>query len=185
MLRYLEEVFGVKSELEKWDGKRKLPLYLRGKREYYVLSFQNQKNLLIKVSTESFNMVTFRKQILQLNQYTELDIILWMETITAYQRQVLIKNRIPFIVPGSQIFVPEWGMCLKEYYASHKENTEKMTASAQYLLLYFIYRKENEEKSQKELADKLGMSEMQVSRAVQELTQFHLVTVLREGKIKL
>lgn len=185
MQNYIEEVLGIKVEIKKWNGKQKLPLYLRNKREYYVLSTENKLNLLMKISAEDFNMIAFQKQILQLSQYTELDIILWFESISAYQRQTLIKNRISFIVPGSQIYVPEWGICLREYYKSRKEKPVKMTAMSQYLLLYMIYQKEDEKNSQANLAVKLNMSAMKVSRAVEELSLLNLVTIQREGKSKI
>lgn len=38
MKKYLSDIFGVNVKIENWDGKLQLPLYLRNKREYYMLS---------------------------------------------------------------------------------------------------------------------------------------------------
>lgn len=185
MIKYLDEIFGIKAEIKEWEGKRKLPIYLRSKREYYVLSMEEKSNLLLKTSSENFNMTAFQSQIQQLKQYTNLSVILWFESISTYQRQALIKNRIPFIIPNSQIYVPEWGACLKERYSDFKIKQEKLTAMGQYLLLYLIYQNEIVKSSQSELAVKTNMSAMKVSRAVQELVQLGLVTVQNDGNRKI
>lgn len=57
-----------------------------------------------------------------------MSVILWIDAISTYQRNALVKNRIPFIVPNSQIYVPELGACLKEFCAGKREKSEKMTA---------------------------------------------------------
>lgn len=61
---------------------------------------------------------------------------------------------------------------------------EKMSAVTQFLLLYFIYQKKCEEKSQSELAKYLNISAMNVSRAVKELQELGLVETHKEGTNK-
>ena len=60
-----------------------------------------------------------------------------------------------------------------------------MTAMAQFLLLYLIYKSENRFYTQAELAARLNLSAMNVSRSVQELEQLELLNTKREGRHKL
>ncbi len=184
MKKYLAEIFGISVKIENWDGKSKLPLYLRNKREYFVLSMGNMQSVLMKNNSDNFNVSSFEKEMQEIEKYAEMSVILWLDAVSTYQRNALVKNRIPFIVPNSQIFVPELGMSLKEFCAGKREKVEKVSAATQFLLLYFIYQKKNEEKSQSEIAEYLNMSAMNVSRAVQELQELGLVESRKEGTSK-
>ncbi|MBO5173713.1 MAG: hypothetical protein J6B84_01095, partial [Eubacterium sp.] len=48
MKKYLSDIFGVNVKIENWDGKLQLPLYLRNKREYYMLSLGERQSILIQ-----------------------------------------------------------------------------------------------------------------------------------------
>lgn len=184
MKKYLAEIFGISVKIENWDGKSKLPLYLRNKREYFVLSMGNMQSVLMKNNSDNFNVSSFEKEMQEIEKYAEMSVILWLDVVSTYQRNALVKNGIPFIVPNSQIFVPELGMSLKEFCAGKREKVEKISAAAQFLLLYFIYQKKHEEKSQSKIAEYLNMSAMNVSRAVQELQELGLVESRKEGTSK-
>ena len=184
MKKYLAEIFGLNVKIENWDGKSKLPLYLRNKREYFVLSMGNVQSVLMKNNSDNFNVSSFEKEMQEIGKYAEMSVILWLDAVSTYQRNALVKNRIPFIIPNSQIFVPELGMSLKEFCAGKREKVEKISATTQFLLLYFIYQKKHEEKSQSELAEYLNMSAMNVSRAVQELQELGLLESRKEGTSK-
>ena len=47
MKKYLSDIFGVNVKIENWDGKLQLPLYLRNKREYYMLSLGERQSILM------------------------------------------------------------------------------------------------------------------------------------------
>ena len=184
MKKYLAEIFGLSVKIENWDGMSKLPLYLRNKREYFVLSIRDVQSVLMKNNSDNFNVSGFEKEMREIEKYAGMSVILWLDAISTYQRNALIKNRIPFIVPNSQIYVPELGMSLKEFCAGKREKVEKISATTQFLLLYFIYQKKQEEKSQSELAGYLNMSAMNVSRAVQELQELGLLETRKKGTSK-
>lgn len=185
MKKYLAEIFGLSAKIENWDGKSKLPLYLRNKREYFVLSVGDIRSVLMKNNSGDFNVSRFEKEMQEIGKYSGMSVILWLDAVSTYQRNALVKNRIPFIVPNSQIYVPELGMSLKEFCVGKREKVEKISAATQFLLLYFIYQKKHEEKSQSELAEYLNMSAMNISRAVQELKEIGLLEVRREGTRKM
>ena len=184
MLDYIENVLGLKASLKKWNDQKKLPIYLQSNREYYKMDICGAKCLVIKLSADEFSLSSFQKQILQLKKYAEEPIVLWFDNITAYQRQALVQNKISFIVPGSQLYVPLMGMCFREYFQTKTLKIEKLTAMSQYILLYMIYDENNIYYSQVELAAKLGISAMNVSRSIQELEELNLIEVEKKGRGK-
>lgn len=185
MKRYIEEIFGVCAKVEEWNGKSGLPLFMRNNWEYFVLSIENKKSLLMKKKSDDFNVNNIEKQMQLSEGHAKMSVILWLDAISTYQRNALIRNRISFIVPNSQIYIPEYGMCLKEFSAGKKKKVEKLTAMAQYVLLYFIYQKEWQERSQAKLAEELNISAMNISRAIQELQELKLIQSEKYGKSKM
>jgi len=138
-------------------------LYLRNKRDYFVLSIKNMQCILMKNDSANFHVFNFQKEMQEIQKYAGMSVILWLDAISTYQRNALIKNKISFIVSNSQIYVPELGICLREFYAGKKEKVEKISAITQFLLLYFIYQKEQKEISQSELGEYLKISPMNAS----------------------
>lgn len=185
MKKYLDEIFGLCVKIENWNGKNNLPLFLRNKREYYVMSIENKRSILMKNNSDNFNISGFKKEINEIEKTAGMSAILWLDAVSTYQRNALIKSRIPFIVPNSQIYVPELGMCLKELCVGKMAKVEKISAISQYLLLYFVYQKKLKKISQSELAVQLNMSAMNVSRAVQNLQALGLLDTHKEGTSKL
>lgn len=185
MINYLHEIFGLDVKIENWSGKNKLPLYLRNKRDYFVLSIDKAQSILMKNSSGNFNVSVFEKEIKEIEKFSGMTVVLWLDAVSTYQRNALIKNKISFIVPNSQIYIPALGMCLKELCAGKREKVEKISPTTQFLLLYFIYQKQHEEKSQSELAKYLNLSAMSVSRAVQDLQELGLLEVRKAGTSKI
>ncbi len=185
MKKYLDKTFGLSAKIENWAGKNKLPLYLRNKKEYFVLSIGDVFSILIKNNSNNFNISVFEKEMQEIKKYSGMSVILWLDAVSTYQRNALVKNRIPFIVPNSQLYVPELGMCLKEFCSGKKEKVEKLSATTQFLLLYFIYQKKYEEKNLSELAKYLNISAMNISRAVQELQENGLLETHKKGTNKI
>lgn len=99
------------------------------------------------------------------------------------QRKALIEAKIPFIVPGSQVYLPFLGVILQERMKSVKAAPEKLSPSAQLVLLYLIYEPTVQTARKVNLARRLELSAMNVTRAVQELEALELVTVKRQDAV--
>lgn len=185
MVDYLEEILGVRVKIERWSEQSNLPIFLQNKKEYYVVGINQERCLIVKILSDEFSLPGFQKQKLQLRKYTDMYIVLWLDSITSYQRQSLIKNQISFIVPGSQLYIPAMGMSLKDSYQHKVLKVERLTAMAQFILLYMIYHPQIASYSQVELGARLGISAMNISRGVQELRALALVYSENRGRSKL
>lgn len=183
MIDYINNVIGINASEHDWEDGKNLPVYLKQGKKYSILSILDSKCLVIKMESEKFNLSSFQKQIQQLKKYCVYPIVLCFEIMTAYQRKALIEYKIPFIVPGSQLYMPFLGIVLKEYYQSIPIKAEKLTPMAQYILLYILYNSNGGKYSQNELAAMLDISAMNVSRSVQELELLELVDITKTGRL--
>lgn len=182
MLSYLNETLGLSAEERSWNTAEKLPLYLRSGRTYSILSLEHTELLLIRMETNRFHLSAFLKQQKKLSEYWGGEVVLCFDTLTSYQRKTLIENHISFIVPGSQLYLPCLGILLQERAASARKSIIKLSPSSQFLLLYFIYRREVAPLTKVQLARLLGISAMNVTRAIQDLSQIGLVREERSGR---
>ena len=76
MKKYLSDIFGVNVKIENWDGKLQLPLYLRNKREYYMLSLGERQSILMKNESGYFNVASFEKEIKKIEKYAKMPVVL-------------------------------------------------------------------------------------------------------------
>lgn len=182
MLQYLNETLGIKAKETFWNAADILPLYLKAERKYSVLYIEDTELLLIRMESKAFNLTAFRKQLKKLHEYWCGDVVLCFERLTAYQRKALVENKISFIVPESQLYLPALGIVLQERTASGKKEVSKLSASSQSLLLYFLYHNEKAPLKKVDLSKRLGVSAMNITRAVQELCSLNLVEVQRTGR---
>mgnify|MGYP001082379824 CR=1 FL=1 len=182
MLSYLNDVLGLAAKESPWPDAQRLPLYLRGDRNYTTLTVDDTELLVLYVEQSGFSLPAFQKQLKNLRKYWAGGIVLCFERLTAYQRKALIEQRLSFIVPGSQVYLPCLGVVLQERMASGQKKVTHLSAGAQSLLLHLLYQKSAEPKSKVELSRQIGTSGMNVTRGVQELSNVGLVKTERAGR---
>ena len=184
MLDYLNQTLGLSAEVTPWAEAERLPLYLRSGKKYSLLQIESEKCILIEADEKDFNLPAFRKQMAKLPHQT-MPIVLCFRHLDSRHRKSLIEARLPFIVPGSQIYLPFLGIVLQERMRAAISAPQKLSPAAQMILLYLIYEPVGSFESKVELARKLDVSQMNVTRAVQELTALELVTVKKAGRCDL
>ena len=182
VFEYIERMFGNKTEYEIWDKTSMLPNYLRAEHIFWVLKVFDIKCLVMQTKQERFNLASLKKQFKQLLNYTDYSIVLYFDNLTNYRRNVLIQNRIPFIVSEKQLFLPFLGVALQEYNKTEIQTVDKLSANAQFVLLFLIYNSGTTGFPEKELAQRLSISAMTISRAVRELENTRLVKIEKTGK---
>lgn len=113
-------------------------------------------------------------------------VIYVIQNITSFNRKRLVDQRIDFIVPGKQLYLPFLAVDFRESFKNKETNTRKcLDAMAQVLLLQHIYQKSDMTIAAQALAAKMGVSKMNISRAYKELVSFELSTNVQKGQQKL
>lgn len=182
MLSYLKEILGLSAMERTWSEADHLPLFLRSGRTYSILTIENTEFLLISLDAGQFHLSAFLKQRNKLLEFWKGEVVLCFGALTSYQRKALIENHVSFMVPGSQLYLPCLGTLLQERTAAVRKEITKLSPSAQFLLLYFIYRRDLTALTKIQLSKQIGVSPMNVTRSVQELESLELISVQKSGR---
>lgn len=104
------------------------------------------------------------------------------QELSSYQRKMLIQNKISFIVPGAQVYIPFLGMLFKERtFRRQTTAANKLSVTGQLLLLYIMENKIKKIR-QADIPQFIPYSPMTISRAVNELLHFGLLTQKINGR---
>jgi hypothetical protein len=149
-----------------------LPVFLRTL-NFKVAEVNNQRLLFIETDNYD-NMTTedFRKRAIIIEGILKLPVVWVINSLEAYKRKRLIEKKIAFVIPGKQLYIPSLFMEFREYKTiQNKKNIEKLTPSAQCLLLYYLLGNKVTGINFKTLANKLDYGQMTISRAADALVK--------------
>jgi hypothetical protein len=118
-----------------------------------------------------------------LKKLTGLDCVLCLDSVGSYTKDKMLSEAIPFIIPGKQIYMPFLGVALSQNGTREIPSIEKLSFSAQKLLLTAIYQNWTQT-SLKDAAVALGLSKMSISRCFDELQSVSLDIVGKIGKAR-
>jgi len=170
---YVLEALGIAFSVHPWPEAARLPTYLQDNYRYHVGKILKQEFLLMVDDRKNEpSPATIGKQIQQLG--VNRPVVYVCQQMTAYNRKRLISGGISFIVPGNQLYLPNLGMDLREYYRQKPREVKQFSPATQALLLKWIYNKTTlvpEVATATKMASLLGYSKMTMSRAFQEIDQ--------------
>jgi len=181
---YLHDVLGISVSAMMWKGVLSMPLFLREQYRFYLIGMLDTPCLLmIANSEEELTPATVFKQWKAVGAFWPEEIIYVTEVCSAYNRKRLIEHKVPFIVPGNQMYLPMLGMDLRENFKTyHAPKSSQLSPMSQLLVMMAIQNEMLDGKSPSELAKLLGCAAMSMTRAVRELESMELVTVHKDGR---
>lgn len=180
---YLKETLGIVVTLESWPGKRTLPLYLRQDLEFAVFRILD-RNVLAAIATkqEPFSPVELRKNFEYLKTKFDGDLVYICDHMDAYQRKRLVEQKVPFVVPGNQLYLPILAIDFRDHFRQAPKSRDQLSPLAQLAYLYVLYHPELLPISPASLASQLACSKMSMSRAYAELQGFELINIEHAGR---
>ena len=139
--KYINQTLGLEVDAAAWeDGGGNLPFFLRNAYDFFLLRLLGRDYLLIvDRQREEVPPATIRKHMEQLRKVWPEELIYVREQMTGYNRNRLIRNQMPFIVPGNQLYLPMLAIDLREHFIARREEVKKVSPAAQMLVLYAIY----------------------------------------------
>jgi hypothetical protein len=171
--RYVKQALGVDAELTGWDKEEGLPFFLREAYSFFLLRLMGREFLLMMDRQKSeMPPASIRKHMEQLRKWWPDEVIYVREQITAYNRNRLVQNQMPFIVPGKQLYLPMLAMDLRERFPAPRTEAKKLSPAAQAAALFSIYKHctlFDEGVTLTEWAQRLGYTKMTMTRAFREL----------------
>lgn len=179
---YLNETLGLCVLLRDWPDKRKLPLILRQEFDFATTLILDRPVLVVHASEQQNSPAGLRKKFDVLQAKFDGDLVYVRDQIDAYQRKRLIEQKVSFIVPGNQLYLPTFGMDLREYFRKAKIPTDNLSPLAQATILFALYHKHDLPIPLQRMAQLLDCSKMSISRSFSELEAFELVTSEKDGR---
>ncbi|MHA6197578.1 hypothetical protein ACX3YG_24800 [Pseudomonas wadenswilerensis] len=149
---YLASVLGAEARVEKAPD-LKIPFHLKdtyGIAELTLLIGDQPLSMLLMmpVDDEYPGAITLRKHLEQIEKATDKTIVFVYKSLSAPERRSLIGNQLNFIQPGSQMFIPELAMDLREQVRKRRDDKAVSTLlpAAQAMLLGCLYEGWNSER---------------------------------------
>ena len=187
VIRYIRKLIGHNPTifpLSKTEQDN-VPVYLLEIYELFHLKLFNRKLILAVINNEEggFTPSEYAAHVEQLHDALRDSIALVLTHIKAYERNRLTGKGVPFIVPGRQLFLPQFLVDLKDYFPRKKSVSRKtLSYPAQLVVLYHLIKEDIEPYSLRELADKVGYSAMTLSNVADELSGFELCEAVTTGR---
>jgi DNA-binding MarR family transcriptional regulator len=174
---YLNETIGISLEVCELENIRSIPFAIRN---HYEVSMGRVMGrdvvLLLERKKGSATPSALAKQLQWIEEKLGLKGILLAKGIAPYQRSRFIKNKIPFVVPHEQAFLPLFGMDLREKGVKLKEVKEAVSPATQLIILAWLNRKPVVERWTVEgICNSMGYSRMTVGRAIKQLEGLGLI----------
>jgi DNA-binding MarR family transcriptional regulator len=179
-MNYIADTLGIKVSAEPWDGAKHLPFYLADTYNFQLVTLGNVRCLFVKPESELAAISAIKKHLSKISESVNIPLVLDLVSLNARQRKALIAAQIPFVVDRNQLYLPFIGVVLQERYINHREQSDTLFPSAQLVLFHYLYQSEQEMYTSG-LAELLGISAMQISRTVKQLTALKLVTTRKYG----
>ncbi len=182
---YLHEALGVSVAPVAWKGQRLLPHFLKEAYRFSEMELLGTRCLLMfDPSRVEQAPAVICKHIRLVGTRWE-DAIVYVRTrLTAYNRKRLVEQKIPFVVPGSQMYLPPLGIDFREHFRRLLTKPVTLGPSAQALVIHVLLgaHRDREVLTPKEMAARLGYSAMTMTRAFDEIEATDLGEVSRSGR---
>lgn len=184
---YLHETLGISPKVRAWPGAGKLPYFLQDTFEIRELRLLDRQVLLaIDKRPDKPGLASVRGQMDKLRQLAGMPVVYVTGTLASYERKRLIEQKVPFLVPGNQLYLPDLGIDLREYFRRPPAAPDTaLSPATQAMLITVLLRQPwRAEWQPAEVMSDLGYTAMTLSRAVKELTAAGIATLRTEGRAR-
>lgn len=178
-MEYLNKVLGIKVAYENVEFKH-LPNFIATRYHLQMVSMNGQKVIFLFPKTELEQIEVLKKHIARIQRNENLPVVLVLKELGFRQKEYLIREKIPFIVEGRQIYLPFMALYLQERCNAEKQTREEILPSAQMLLLHFIYEGA-QELTTSQAAKDLELTPTSISRASKQLEEMGLLQIKKMG----
>lgn len=184
---YLQEVLGIGTRIRPWAGARSLPFHLRDAYDFADTLLFATPCVLVIADRPLEGDVDIRRHIDLVAKHAPAGTLAVYVTpaLASYERRRLMAQRVPFIVPGNQMFLPPLGVDLREYFRDRPDpKNSAFSPATQALLFTALLRPWEDEIHPEKLNDRFAYTPMTVSRAARELQAAGLAKTFAIGKEK-
>jgi hypothetical protein len=183
---YVESVLGLRLRLKPWENVKILPYALRDRYEFFVTTIFDAQCLILKERPQrEASVADVAKHIQAIhnlqarNKLPEAgDLMIFVtDTLPSYDRKRLVEKGVQFIVPGNQLFLPAFGMDLREYFRQRLDKPEALSPATQAMLIRYLIKGWHHQLLTTRAAFEqcFSYAKMTVTRAIKELTDLDII----------
>jgi len=169
---YLKEALHLDAKVSNWPGEKALPLYLR---QFYAFCqtrlLGTDTLLLIPKEDVAPTPATMVKHLRGVSEKWPHDLVVVTGAVSSLTRKRMIEQKISFVVPGNQIYLPKLGMDLREHFRRLQMAKPAFSPSTQVLVLDALYHPRRDPDTPTQSAKRLGYTVMTMTRVFDELEQ--------------
>jgi len=171
LIAYIKNVVNVDVDVKEVSNEklRKLPFVISGMYSFCFTRFFDKPIVLMFVNQGETTVDRIRNHTDIVQEVWNRPVVVVFDNIESYTRKRLIEKKVPFIIPGKQMYLPDLLIDLKEYANVQPEPTGVLQPAAQFLLLYHLLAGPLENKNMKSIADSLLIMPMTITRAAYNL----------------
>jgi len=171
---YLTEVIGENVEINKYQQSSKLPLFLTNEYEFDQCILHDKKCVFLNILSKRLVIDKIQKHFLKLKEYGIEYPVLVLGDLRAEKRKNLVANRLAFVVPGKQVYLPYICLDFSEKVTIVPKSTDKFTVATQVVYLYILNQIKREVNTH-QVAENLGISLISVNRAIRQLVSIGVI----------
>ena len=180
---YIEETLAIAVTPHPWPGRnRLLPLLQELYRFVEIRLLGTTCLLMVDSEKGERSPATVRKHMDLIQQKCDAVLIYVRQQVTAYNRKRLIEQKVPFIVPGNQMYLPMLGLDLREHFNRLRTQQPRLGPAAQALVLHTLLHGARDLLTPAEVAERLGYSAMTMTRAFDELEAVQFGEISTRGR---
>lgn len=178
-MTYLEEIMGIRVIYEN-ESVLSLPNYIWERYRVKKVRLDGRAAVFVYPLTEPESVNSLYKHLDRISNAIGCPVVYIPERLTYRQKMYLLRDRVPFIVDGRQIYLPFMAVYLQERNDGDRPEITTMLPSAQLLLLYYIYHGCGELLTSK-ATQALGFTATSISRASRQLAEMGLIQTEKRG----
>lgn len=185
---YLGDITGERPVLRHLpDGQTAiLPLYLR-ERYQLVETHLFGRPWILALASPDWELGSAQEYAQHISRLASVagdrQVVMVMPSVPSWSRNRLVREGIPFIVPGSQLYLPSFAVDLRERTpAPKKASARVLTPAAQVVLLLHLQKQPLDDMPLRDIASRVGYTAMMITKAKDELEAAGLCDAVRHGR---
>jgi len=180
---YLYKTLGLSVKIHRWGGSSGLPFFFQDRYEVYVMQILKRELLLVlPAEDETITPATLKKDLETARKIFHDEAVFVTGNLVSYDRKRLIDQKVSFIVPNNQLYLPELGIDLREHFRKIRSGKKLFSPSTQVIILNAIIKKNTGPYTPARLAEAFGYSSMTMTRAFDEIEAVGIGNVRSYGR---
>ena len=180
---YLSETLGIPVTPQPLASAIRLPFFLSNNYSLFEIKILDYTLILaVDQNEEEQSPAIVRKHIDTIRMKYNKEIVYVRPQVTAYNRKRLIEHKVPFIIPGNQMYLPMLGIELREYYKKVRLQPATFNPSTQAVAMYLCTENTDNFVTPAKIARHLGYSAMTLTRAFDELEEHGIGEFFNQGR---